>query len=225
MNALPIACISGGDILVLLAIMAGASIGLLFLTYWPYRWAMNALARGPLFGKPLPLFVAALAGGIAWVAGTWGTASVLFHGGDEMWLAAIGGIGAITLCGMIIVWLATRKKSDVAAPAPVQPIQVWMQDMIVAVLCYGAGLTLISAFTDFDRNRAEEVLPYALYLMIAGTIGLFVSLDVSRRSPLGQQALPRAGIFISIFTIFPATLPVALLAWWRWRRAITKSEA
>ncbi|HYG74683.1 MAG TPA: hypothetical protein VEK08_06750 [Planctomycetota bacterium] len=221
------ACMSGPDILILLAAITLAPTGLVFLTYWPYRWAMNALACGPLFGKPLALFAAAIGGAVLWIGSVAGiTTSVISAGGNGfVALAIVGAVGSLCFLVFIIAWLL-RPRSQVSAPTngnATPPLQVWMQDLIVALLCYGAGLTIISAVNNFDRNRADEVLPYAIYLMVAGTFGLLAALDVSRHSEAGQRALPRAGIFVGIFTLFPVALPVALLAWWRWRRALTRS--
>lgn len=221
-----IACMGGIDIVVILAALIGGGTGLLFFTYWPYRAAMNNLARGPLFGKPLALFIAAMVGCAVWLGGTWMiiVAALSLQKGLEGPLIVLGVMGSLGWMVLLAAWLSTRRRREIPA-APVAPMQVWFQDLIVAVLCYASGLTIVAGFNGFNPARAEEFFPPAIYLLAAGSFGLFVALDLSRRSAWGQEPLKRASIFVGIFTLFPVTLPAAVAAYWRWRRAIRRAES
>ncbi len=220
-----LACCSGLDILLILAAIFFGGTGLLFFTYWPYRAALKHLAAsGRLSGKPFTLFGAAFGGACIWIGGTWlGLAGVLRMTNERsatFWLIAVLGIvGSVGWVLLLIMWLATRRRKTQPSET-VPPLQVWFQDLIVAMLCYGAGLTIAGAMNDFNRTRAEEFLPLAIYLLMAGSFGLFVALDIARRSPWGKEGVKRALMFVMIFTVFPVTLPIAMLAYWRWRRAL-----
>lgn len=217
-----LACMGGGDILIVLALILGGGILLQVLAYLPYRWAMNALARGSLFGKPLALFVASVGGLFFCSFGMLIAVGVLMSGNALQILTGVLSIGgAFSFFALGVGWLKSREPMTSAK----LPFQVWFQDMIVAMICYGAGLTIIAAAGNFNSGRAEEFLPWAVYLLLAGTCGLFAAVDVSRRSELAQRPGTRAGLFVAIFTVFPLTLPLALLAWWRWRRSLKKYAA
>jgi len=220
----------GGDILMILAAITVGAFGLLFFSYLPYRAAVNALACGPLMGKPATLFVASLVGGILWLAATWGCMVAVLSANERGFaplLIVLGLAGCLGWFAMLVAYLAgrRRKKEQVAEKAASPRLQVWIQDLFTALICYGAGLTILAAAGDFNRARADEFLPWAVYLFVAGSLGLLVAADVCRRSPACQRPLPRATLFVGIFTLFPATLPLALIAWWRWRRALVKASA
>lgn len=221
------ACMGGIDILFILGVMSFGSVGMLFVFYWPYRMAMNALAAGPLVGKPLALFSAAFLGAIAWCGALWGGMVMLFEISSSLGVGLfllLGAAGTIGWLIMLIAWLATRKPAPAGTAAPAPKLQVWAQDLLVALVCYGLGLSLLAAFFGLDRGKMDEFLGAALYLFVAGSFGLFVAADLSRRSASAQQPVSRAAIFAGIFTVFPATLPFALLAWYRWRRGLAKTS-
>ena len=233
--ALPLGCVSGPEILVILGLMAAGSVGMLFVFYWPYRVAMNALAKGPLMGKPLAYFGAAFFGAIVWVGGLWGGLALAFDIKEKWGVAlflVLGLAGTVGWLVLLVQWLAGRRRttssepSSTSSPPPPTPkLQVWAQDLVVAMLCYGTGLTLISAYYGLDRSQMAAFLAWAVYLFFAGSIGLIAAADVCRRSAAGQEPAPRAAVFALIFALFPATLPVALLAWFRWRRGLSRAAA
>jgi len=223
-----LACMGGPDILMVLAAVTVGGSGLLFFSYLPYRAAMNALARGPLLGKPATLFAASLAGGVLWLAATWGCLVMVLSvkAVGFAWLVIVLGVAGCLGWFVLLVayWSGRHSKKKQAAKTSVPRLQVWMQDLFTALLCYGSGLTILAAAGDFNREHAEDFLPWAVYLLVAGTLGMLVAADVCRRSPTCQRPLPRAVLFVGIFTFFTPTLPVALLAWWRWRRALAKAS-
>ena len=223
------ACLGGFDILMILGVITVGAFGMLFFSYWPYRAALNALARGPLAGKPAALFILALLGAALWIAATWGFMVSVMSINERKTMplfVLLGLAGTIGWFVLLVGYLSGRKRrADVAAEklSAVPRFQVWFQDLLVALLCYGSGMTILAAAGDFNRSRADEFLPWAVYLFVAGSLGLLIATDVARRSAFCQRPLPRAGFYVAIFALFPLTLPVALLAWWRWRRTLVKA--
>ncbi|HYF48465.1 MAG TPA: hypothetical protein VEJ63_03615 [Planctomycetota bacterium] len=221
-----VACCGGVDILLLLFVFVVGGSSLLFFTYLPYRAAMNSLGRsGKLSGQPFTLFGLSFLGSLLWLGGTaLGTMALVEldrnAGVAVPLIVALALMGAIGWRVLLIAWLTSKKPRNRKVETPVPPLQVWFQDLLVAILCYGAGLTIAATFADFNPKRADEFLPIAIYLLAIGTFGGFVSLDIARRSPWGKDPLKRALMFILIFSIFPLTAPLALIAYWRWRRAL-----
>jgi ABC-type Na+ efflux pump permease subunit len=219
----------GIDILFILAVMSFGSVGMLFIFYWPYRLAMNALAQGPLMGKPLALFTTAFLGAVVWCGAIWAGMVTAFEikNAFGVWMfVLLGAAGTVGWLIMLVAWLAGRKRAvQSEKPPPPPKLQVWAQDLVVAMLCYGAGLALLAQYFGQNRSHMDDFLCWAVYLFIAGSFGLFVAADLCRRTETGQKPAARAGIFVAIFTLFPATLPLALLAWIRWRRGMKRAGA
>jgi len=225
--SLPLACGFGGPELALLLLaipIAGA--GLLFFCYWPYKAAIAGLAKGSLMGRPMALFCAAMLGGLAWCACF--CAAIVFllkipPGGGVFLLVALSLAGGIGWAVMLFAWLFGRKQPMPAMfpQTPKPKLQIWAQDLVVALLCYGTGLSILNLiFEGKDQSHMDTFLSWAFYLLVAGTIGLLISADVCRRSASGQEPVKRGAIFVMVFTLFPLTLPFALIAWQRWRKGL-----
>ncbi len=237
---LTLGCMSFGplEIVIILGVMALGSSGLTFFLYWPVKLGVDALAKGPLLGKPLGLFCVALAGA-AGMVGLSGLLAGWVQNHDHRHEFDFIGILLASLAGMagwvylLARWYSerqNRKREEILrkqrgeAPLPTPRFQVWFQDLWVAMLCYGAGLALSNQWAVSENWHTREFIMLAAYLFGAGVIGLLVSVDICRRSEHGQSSLKRAGIFTGIFTLFPLTLPLAIPAWWVWRRALVKAR-
>lgn len=192
----------------------------------------EGLARGAYFGRPVALFgigiggamlpaVLVLKGVVPGLIIECPTARLLM----AMSVAILGGTWAL----MVLNWSRNRLQ-ETPESFPIENtlgalrLQLWFQDLLIAALCFGFGAALVtSIFKDINQQTPHLMLQVLLYLFIAGSFGMFVAADVSRRSAFGQNAPMRAGIFVTIFFLFPLCLPLAAVAWWLWRGALKKS--
>src|ERR1051325_11026530 len=105
-----LACMSGDAIFIILAVMAAGALLLQGIVYLPYRWAMNALARGSLFGKPMALFITAIGGALFSSFGIWTVIVLVLSGNPAQTLSGIIALGgAFTLFVLSIGWVRTRE--------------------------------------------------------------------------------------------------------------------
>ena len=227
---LTLACVDPNFILFVLLLMPLVPIGLCFYLYAPLSFGVKALAKGPLHGRPLALFAAALGIGVAvsavgglalyFISGSW------MHEFNTVYFAGAGLFG--WLCWNLNsstrnakAHFDERLRKARGIPMPAKPkFQIWFQDLTVAILCLGTGLALGRSYANTSCFTTQEFLLLASYLLMASVVALLVAVDVCRRSATGHDAIKRAGIFASIFALFPLTLPAAIPAWWMWRRAL-----
>ena len=71
-----------------------------------------------------------------------------------------------------------------------------------------------------NAAHTDQIIPNALYVLLAGTLGLLFAIDICRRDERTQNPANRAMTFIAVFVAFPLVLPVAVISWWRWRRTL-----
>lgn len=218
-----LACMGGPEIFIILGIVFVASIGLFVLSYIPYRYAIRKLAQSDTKRGPAVLFGATLCITLAW-AGILYLLNVSFVARDNKQQIAIGFCATLGSLMMLLLLLLKSNPADAGTTSTVTQrgrFQIWAQDLFIALVCYGAGLAILSAIFGYDRSRTDEFLPWAGYILLAGTTGLLFAIDLCRRETWSQTPLKRAMVFVAVFTFFPLILPLALLAWWRWRRALT----
>jgi len=214
----------GTEILIILGIMFVGGLSLLALSYIPYRYAVRKLAQSSTPRSPARLFAATLCMTLIW-ASVLALLNFLFLDHDSKGQVLMG--FCATLGSLVFLLFLLLKSAPGASSGSISGVrergafQIWAQDLFIALLCYGAGLAILSALFQYDRTRAYEFLPWAAYVFLAGAVGFLFAVDFCRRQDWTQMPLKRATVFIAVFTFFPLILPLALLAWWRWRRALT----
>lgn len=216
-----LACMGGIDIFLILGIMFLAGVGLFAVSFIPYRFAIRKLAQSETKRGPAALFGATLCITLAW-AGILYLLNVSFVAHDNKQQIAIGFCATLGSLMMLLLLLLKSNPAESGTTSTVTQhgrFQIWAQDLFIALVCYGAGLAILSAVFGYDRSRTDEFLPWAGYILLAGTTGLLFAIDLCRRE--SWAPLKRAIVFVVVFTFFPLILPLALLAWWRWRRALT----
>jgi len=220
-----LACMSGSAMLVILAIMAFGGLVLFFITLVPYRYALRAIAKSRTDFSPASLFGATLCVTLIWAGALYLTVGLFSDSLDkqELAVAFCGSLGSVLMLLFLLLRSNPGKTNEKGAIADdtSKPFQIWAQDLFIALVCYGAGLAILSAVFNYDRSRVYEFLPWAVYVLLAGSMGLLFAIDLCRRQAWTQIPAKRAGVFVAVFTFFPLTLPLAMLAWWRWRRALT----
>jgi hypothetical protein len=234
-----LACgVVGGDFVVifLLLILVGpVIIGLLFVcgifaaattTNLARRASdsfLSHLASGPLWGKPLTLFTVAV--GVpallfaicSYVLAVHLKSSTFV---DHLLLTLNVVLVSAVLGSLVYVW--RNEPVNASEPAVDTPPvrQIWFQDLIIAMICYAIGLTILWNIPVLHANESRRFFILIFYVFGVGTGGLFMALELCRRSALGASALPRAAVFTAIFTIMPMLWPVACFAYSSWRNAL-----
>lgn len=220
-----LACVSGFQILIMLGVMLIGGLVLFAVSLIPYRHATRALAGPDKHLSPAQVFAATAALTLLWAGSLVGIVALLVHQlTTTSGVLICGAAGAILLMGLL-VFNANAERPKIAhdarnARAQRGPFQIWAQDLFIALVCYGAGLAIVSKLFGPDASRISEFLPWAIYVLFAGTLGLIFAVDFCRRETGTQAASKRALVFVVVFTLFPVTLPLALMAWWRWRRTL-----
>jgi len=226
---LVLACVDPIQILLMLGIVFVGTPILFAASLIPYRKVLKALAKSDTHYSPAVLFGATLGVTLLW-AGVLATIVAIFAKNLDR-----GGYGVL-YCGafgsaVLLMYLqansgSTKKNRDFPAVARnVQPqrgpFQVWAQDLFIALVCYGVGLLILSKVMGPDTRHMDDFVRWAMYVLLAGTIGLLFAADFCRSQEWTQLPQKRAMIFVSVFTIFPLILPLGVMAWWRWRRALS----
>lgn len=205
-----------------LAILSGAAI--LAASIIPYFRLTRKLARLETRYSAALIFLATLGLTLAW----WGLPALFvkfliedaLNTGSLFVFAGAFGI-TLFLIGLLSDAPQTTLVPNACNAQPSRgPFQLWAQDLLIALLCYGADLALLSVVFDSYRFRVEELAGWPLYVLISGACGLLFAVDLCRRQNWSQTPAKRAAVFVAIFTLFPLTLPLALMAWWRWRRLL-----
>lgn len=205
-----------------LAILGG--VALLAGSIIPYFKLTRKLARLETRYDAAVLFLATLSLTLVW----WGLPALFIRCAAEQALnagALIAFAGVFGVALILIGLLSDAPKTALLENAgDIQPergpFQIWTQDLIIAVLCYGAGLALLHVVFGSYHIRVDGLLGWPLYMFIASASGLFFAADLCRRQTWGQTPTKRAAVFVAVFVVFQLTLPLALLAWWRWRRVL-----
>lgn len=246
-NSWCLACGQGGnglaqDVLIALLICMGAPIvwgvvvtvlcSVFALSQRESSNFIAKLAQGYLRNHPLALFSVSLAMGVVPVGVVvWWLlprAVLPLCGHIQGLLLVSGGILGGVWIAMLAHWLAHREElrasvEQNAAEGFVtdEPRKsVWLQDLVLAVLCYGFGVFVLTELPWFKGHDPHTLFYAGGYLLLAGAFGLYVALDVCGRSAWGQAAMLRAGVFVTLFFLFPLVLPMAYFAWKQWRKAL-----
>jgi hypothetical protein len=233
-----IACgVAGGDfilIFVLIVVLAPVVIGVLAVcgvfaaaasTHVARRASdsfLNNLASGPLWGKPLTLFTVAFAVPAVLFATCSYALAARLQFLDHLLLTINVVLVAGVLGSLAYVWRNEPVNSPLPAVDAAPLRQIWFQDLIIAMICYAIGLTILWNLPALHAHESQRFFVWMLYVFGVGSGGLLLSLDLCRRSALGTGALPRAVVFTSIFTIMPVLWPVALFAYSSWRKALAR---
>lgn len=225
---LVLACVDPIQILLMLGIMFIGGPMLFAASLIPYRKAVKALARSKTHHSPAVLFGATLGLTLLW-AGVLAMIVAIFANNldnDGYAVLLCGLFGSVMLLSVLLTQLDQPEKHEFPVGSRnVQPqrgpFQIWAQDLFIALLCYGAGLAILSKVIGPDTRHMDDFVRWAMYVLLAGTIGLLFAVDFCRRQEWTQLPQKRAMIFVSVFTIFPLILPLAVMAWWRWRRALS----
>jgi hypothetical protein len=226
---LVLACLIGP---VLIGFLFVALAGGLAVTAKSAGSLTNRLAQGTLRGKPLALFGAAFAFSLIPVGVVIWFVMPAFNvdpcGEIRALLLVCGAIPGGALLVMFVHWLRHREELRVAVernaaardlPAATSA-DVWLQDLLVAVFSFGFGLFVLRQIPLFEHADLHRMMYGAAYLLAVGAFGLYVAVDVCRRSAWGRAPVLRACVFVMIFFLVPATLPVAFIAWSQWRKAL-----
>lgn len=230
---------------ILLPMWVSVTVFLSCLCYLPYLYLTSSLAVGRLRRRPMNLFVATLVGVVAWWCCTSFLSNicvfpllsgfVLLH---EMlyYICIVSGVigllgWSVLLTGWVVGWRRSRTTSRPSRPPR---FQVWLQDAVVATVCYGAGVAIIfrahlAGLTNrewmMENGESQHLLLMAfLYWPVKSLIAFIVALDVARRMRSGRRVARRLALLLGVFVVswFGPHLPV--LAWCRWRRALVSAS-
>lgn len=207
--------------IIYICVLACILLALVVLAWIAYRCATRTLAHTDKQLSPAQVFGATAGMTFLWAVTHYGVGLILFHHltshSPSFWIGALPALAV----GMLLFSVMSRSpKLSLAASGakpPRGPFQFWTQDLLLALLCYGAWLALLSSSFITD---ACPFLIRAGYLLVAETLALLFAIDLSRREDWTRAPLHRGLVFILAFALFPLTLPLALIAWWRWRRTL-----
>lgn len=190
---------------------------------------LRSLARGTFWGKPLTLFVFAVGVPLSLLALSALLISTVWVDSD-FWDTLLFWI-ALMICGFTTLFLFWGLRNEpMESPQLAKKsrfrdrVHIWLQDMLIASLCFAAGLAILSQFNALHANQSKDFLSWVIYVFVVGALGLLMALDVSSLSQLGRNAVTRGVFFTGIFTLMPVAWPIAAPAWILWRRALASDK-
>jgi hypothetical protein len=95
-----------------------------------------------------------------------------------------------------------------------------MQDLMIAALMYGLALTVL--FVCFPNTYAKPA--FVVYFFSSASIGLWISLDILRRTESPVSGTDRVLYLLPILFVSLIVSPIAWIAW-RACRQVLEAEA
>ncbi len=206
-------------------------LGLLFWVYGYVRLRLKRLAAEKYRGRPVALFLLGILFFFAASAMVFGVFALLhvfhelprfFRGSLLLGISAVGGIGLIML---LIQRFGTRtERARFEKEHPLPRLQFWMQDLFAVVFCFGIYMAMLSRLGNWVSNDTPSAFPLAAFVLLAMGAGMYVALDLCRRSRRLQKPLPRLLLVFGLvsFTALTVLIPV-WLSWLAWRYALYES--
>lgn len=168
---------------------------------------------------PLFLSVALVSIGVlAWATGTLG--GVLAFAGIVM---APTGVLCI-FADLYQHYFSTRSQRPYWHAHPPPKLQFRMMDCYAGLFVYGMTMAVFAAPAQHAELDGASVAGYAVFLLLNVGFGVYVALDVLRRSNRLQRPLHRA-LFVACLTAYTCfLLPFTFLSWRAWRYALWKRD-
>lgn len=209
------------DAMILVGILAAVIFvlpcGIAFFPFLILRSSLRDTAlRQPVF-DPAALLLAALWRGLGW--GLLFLLILLVPCAGSLFLM-LGGAGG--LVGWIVVWFQARsQKRQLVAHGHAKPrLQFGMTDLYLAVLLYGASMSLLLALYPDNKDRTTFVIFWTFCLLLAQGFAFYVALDLLRLCQPPFEPKRRAKYIAGIMLCSSVALPLVWLAWKAWNYAL-----
>ena len=194
--------------------------GALVLTWWLFRACLIADIGGNLRDSPMRQFGVALLGAGIWLAVTCIATFYLafyFPGVDfSVGASALAGTGIVWLVRRVLRWLHPSKVIMRENLRSTRRLQFSCQDLVVAALCYGLGMTLVASSGEWDRS---ELLLWCVVLIPTQLVALIALADVRRWLARPEAPASRIAASCCAHLFFLALVPAAVAGWLMWRSA------
>lgn len=211
------------------AIFAGGFLaGICFWGYLAYRYFMLELGFMARKHEPVKRYLISCLMVVVWGVGTWLLVVIIMqfdgYGAIPLFLLGVFGFGGWMF--VLIRWMIRRGEYHQWLQARNDPpMQMWMQDLITAVLVYGALLAFMQKVN--IGLEIAELIALAIYLFSCTGLGMYAALDVARYSRALQRPGLRAALVLfsiaytlifSVVTAWAAWRGWRLSRWWSWDR-------
>ncbi len=211
------------DLVLGLLLVLGFWSGLVFFNYIYLRSKLETLAKESHQEKPVSLYYSALGRVLVSLFVTFFILLfLLLIPGLNLLLILLAAV--VGFCGWVVLGIqaytqrSQYRKFLVAHPLP--NLQMWMQDMYLAVFFFGICMALLFGFKRNVSAEPEIVYLWSLYLILAQGFSFYSAMDVCRRSVALKEPVYRAWFLLSILLYGTFLLIPAWMAWRAWRRAL-----
>ncbi len=216
----------------ILAAIALLYLGFFFWIYLHMRSRLKHMAKGKYRGRPVALFLMGVLGFFATSAIVFGVFALLYLPNAlrmsiviPIFCLGFGGSGVIGSIVLLIGYFGAKaERARFQKEHPLPKLQLWMQDLFAVAFCFGIYMAMLSRLGNWVSNDTPSAFPLAAFVLLAMGAGMYVALDLCRRSRRLQKPLPRLLLVSGLvfFSALSSLIPV-WLSWQAWRYALYKA--